>query len=140
MLNASFYGCFFLTFQDFVMFVNLGASEIVFITIPCTDYEFSAAIFIDFKVKCYLIGHLCATYCFVRGDTRGVQLAWGGQGFLFPFLKIEKCAPTLFSNRIIMCSHLRCFFKSTWEGLRNTPLRGFSFMCFRQKFIKMLLF
>ena len=48
MLNASFYGCFFLTFQDFVMFVNLGASEIVFITIPCTDYEFSAAIFIEF--------------------------------------------------------------------------------------------
>ena len=30
------------------MFVNLGTSEIVFITIHDMDYEFSAAIFMEF--------------------------------------------------------------------------------------------
>ena len=52
MLNASLLWMVFLTFkdffEDFVMFVNVGASEIVFIIIHCTDYEFSAAIFIEF--------------------------------------------------------------------------------------------
>ena len=30
------------------MFVNVDVSEIVFIKIHCTDYEFSATIFIEF--------------------------------------------------------------------------------------------
>ena len=49
------------------MFMNVDASEIVFITIHCTDYELSAAIFTE--VLPIVLGHLCATYCFVRGDT-----------------------------------------------------------------------
>ena len=39
---------FSVTFEGFVMFVNVGVSELVFITVHCTGYEFSTAIFIEF--------------------------------------------------------------------------------------------
>ena len=39
------------------MFVNVDASEIVFITIPCMDYEFSPAMLLSFNKK-FLVAHL----------------------------------------------------------------------------------
>ena len=52
MLNASLLWVVFFNFQwffeDFVMFANLGTSEIAFITIHDMDYEVSAAIFMEF--------------------------------------------------------------------------------------------
>ena len=55
MLNASFLwscaGLFFLIFKDclrvFMMFVNVDMCESVLIASESTDYEFSAAIFIE---------------------------------------------------------------------------------------------
>ena len=54
-----------------------------------------------------VLGYLCATYCFMRGNTWGAQLAWEGEGSPFPFLKIEKCALiTVFSNEL----NVHCMF------------------------------
>ena len=79
----------------------------------------------------------------IRGAVRG-----GGEeeGLLYFFKKIEKSAVITRKNALIifihglnvnLCSHLkRCFKSILKEKLRNYPLRGLSFMCYRWMFIE----
>ena len=104
------------------MFTDVGMCKTVLIAGEGTDYEFSAAIFIELlKIFCEVLLFLgCMS---MSGDVSGAQLAGRrGGGLPYPFLKIEKNAPVIWKNALIVFIHrlnahlysnLKCYFKST---------------------------
>ena len=154
-LNASLFwscaGLLFWVFKDclriFVMFVNLICTKLSLLQVRVLTMSSLPL----FSLSVLMWG---ANYCFgmhayalwrIRGTYRGKK--WGrrgGRGFPLSFLKIEKIALIMGKKCLVhpwmkyvhLCSHLKCYFKSTYEE----KVRGFLSCVADEMFIEMPLF
>ena len=105
------------------MFVNVDMREIALITSESTQYEFSAAIFIELLKFWYKVVTIVLECMRMPGNVSGAQLAGKREGGVlpYPFLKIKKIALIMGKNALIafidewyvhLCSHLKYHFKS----------------------------